>query len=58
MSEIVNREAADTIIDLHNGLHIAMDALIRNRDYDQAELVLRQMDERLSRLRREMKTTL
>lgn len=55
MSETVNQEAADTIIDLHKGLHAAMDALIRDRDNDQAELILRQMDDRFSRLRREMK---
>lgn len=57
MSEVVNADAADTIVDLHKGLHVAMDALIRDKDYAEAELVLRQMDERFSRLRREMETS-
>lgn len=52
VSEIVNKEAADTIVDLHNGLHIAITALIHYRDYDKDEFVPRQMDDRLARLRR------
>jgi len=56
MAEIVNQEAANTIIDLHNGVHAAMTALIQQKDYDRAELILRQLDGRFSQFRREAKT--
>lgn len=46
MTAIVNHEAEALILDLHRGLHAAMDALIENKDYDEAEVILRQMDER------------
>lgn len=56
MSAIVNQEAADTIADLHRGLHVVMTALIKDRDYDKAELVLHQMDQSFTRFIHEAKT--
>ncbi|MBB4113477.1 arsenate reductase-like glutaredoxin family protein [Rhizobium sp. BK226] len=33
--------------DLKRGLHVAMENLINQKDYDEAERVLRQLDQRL-----------
>lgn len=52
---VMNREALDKVEDMRRGLHVAMTALIRNKDYAEAEFVLKQMDERLGRLITETK---
>lgn len=41
---IMDQTAADKVRDIRRGLHVAMTALIKNQDYDEAALVLRQMD--------------
>jgi hypothetical protein len=56
MAEIVNQEAANTIIDMHNGVHAALQALVNDKDLEKAELILRQLDHRFARLTREAKT--
>ena len=40
-----NQATSDKLLDLHNGLHAAMDALIRDKDHAQASVILRQMDD-------------
>jgi hypothetical protein len=42
--------ASEEIAHLHHGLHLAMEALIRQRDYDEAERVLRIVDVELARV--------
>ncbi|MBN9018457.1 MAG: hypothetical protein J0H11_13645 [Rhizobiales bacterium] len=44
------QEVEGELQDIHRGLHIAMDRLIAQRDYDEAETVLRQVDQRMSTL--------
>jgi len=45
MSNLVcTAELKDKLEDLHRGLHIAMDALVNNKDYRRTEEVLREMD--------------
>lgn len=46
----MNQNARDKVLDLHTGLHVAMTALIRNKDYAETELVLRQLDSALGDL--------
>lgn len=41
---IMDQTAADKVRDIQRGLHVAMTALITNQDYDEAALVMRQMD--------------
>jgi hypothetical protein len=45
-----NKAVADKLLDLHKGLHVAMDALIKKQDYEKTQLVLHQMDEQFTRL--------
>jgi hypothetical protein len=45
-----NQELEDALKDIHKGLHVAMTAFIRDRDLDEAELVMRQLDSRLSQV--------
>jgi len=56
MTAIINQEAEEIILDLHQGLHAAMDALIENKDYDEAEVILRQMDDRFRTFINDAKT--
>lgn len=44
----LNRATEQELGNLHGGLHQAMDALIRRNDRDEAERILRQVDQRLS----------
>lgn len=42
--KLVNVEAKSAVEDMHRGLHLAMAALLTNRDKDEAERILRQLD--------------
>jgi hypothetical protein len=44
-----NSDAIHDIKDMHRGLHIAMDHLINRDDPSEAEKILRELDERMSR---------
>ena len=50
MSETINAEAERTLINIHGGIHQAMDALYRQEDSDKAMQILRQVDAELARL--------
>ena len=51
-----NKAVADKLLDLHNGLHVAMDALIKKQDYEKTKIVLHQMDEQFATLINTLKT--
>ena len=44
-----SKDLEGKLIDIHNGLHIAMDNLINKKNYKETEVILRQIDEVLSR---------
>jgi hypothetical protein len=46
----INREAENQLLDLHRGIHVAMEHLIKEKEYDKAELVLHEVDHRLAHL--------
>ncbi len=48
MNYVATKELKDQIDDLHRGLHIAMEAVIRQKDYRRAEEVLHEMDHYLT----------
>ena len=50
MPKIATLEVIEDLQDLHNGLQLAMDKLIRDKDYTEAEVILRQVDARMSQL--------
>lgn len=50
MNELASAEVIGDLEDIHRGLHVAMECLINARDYSEAELVLRQIDQRMARL--------
>lgn len=47
--QVATKEALEGVQDMHRGLHLAMEELIRNKDYDRAEQILRQLDQVMSR---------
>jgi hypothetical protein len=51
MTVIMNQAAADTVIDLHRGIHAALAALVEKQDVGKTQLILRQLDERFANLR-------
>lgn len=53
---IANKETQDDLLDLHRGLHFVMDQMIRLKDYEAAERVIRQVDERMSALINKLQT--
>lgn len=50
MVKLATVEVLDEIKDLHNGLKMAMDNLIRSKNYSEAERILRQVDLRMTNL--------
>jgi hypothetical protein len=47
---VMNRDALDKVEDMRRGLHVAMTALVKNKDYAEAEYVMKQLDARLGAL--------
>ncbi len=47
---LANKETEDELLDIYNGLHIAMENLIRQRNYEEAERVIRIVDAKMSNL--------
>lgn len=45
-----NQATIDDLMDIHRGLHVAMDAGIRDKNYQVLEVTLRQIDDRLKNL--------
>ncbi len=45
-----NQQLKNMLIDLHKGIHVALDAHIKAKNAAETELVLRQVDERLASL--------
>jgi hypothetical protein len=43
-----NQEMKDRLRDMHNGLHMAMQEIIKNKNYQKGELILRQLDAHIS----------
>ncbi len=50
MKQFASPNVISDLKDLHRGLHVAMDSLIKSKDYPEAEVVLRQLDDRLTHL--------
>lgn len=50
MAKLATREVIDDIKDIHRGVHVAMDNLITAKNYKEAEIVLRQIDARMTEL--------
>ncbi len=50
---LMDDDAKERVADLRKGLHVAMDALIQDKDYQKAEVVLRQLDDALGALIRQ-----
>ena len=50
MSELASTEVINDLVDIHRGLHVAMEHLISSRNYSEAERVLRQVDQRMARV--------
>jgi len=44
MSEVINGEAEETLLDLHRGIHAVIEALDRRDDPDKALEIARQVD--------------
>jgi hypothetical protein len=55
MKYVANKQLKDELDDLHRGLHLAMDALINQKDYERTEQLLREMDHYLSNIVTETK---
>jgi chemotaxis regulatin CheY-phosphate phosphatase CheZ len=53
-----NRELHEKLSDLHRGLHVAMTEMMTNKNLEEAEIVLRQIDERLKGLIKSTKVVL
>lgn len=45
---VANQELVDRLKDLQRGLHAAMTALIGNKNKEETELILRQMDHHMT----------
>lgn len=52
---LANKKVEEELLDLHNGLHMAMENLIRSKNYDEAERILRIIDQRMSSMINEIK---
>jgi hypothetical protein len=51
MSEVkANKDTIDDLNDIHQGLHVAMDAVFNENDLTKLKLTLRQIDERMTSL--------
>ncbi len=58
MAEMVmTKKVEEELLDLHRGLHFALDHLVNRGDKDEAERVLRQIDVRMSHLLNTAKVT-
>jgi hypothetical protein len=53
-----NRELHEKLSDRHRGLHVAMTEMMTNKNLEEAEIVLRQIDERLKGLIKSTKVVL
>lgn len=47
---LASQNLHDALVDLHNGLDTLMDNLICKKNYQQAEVIARQMDNRLNHI--------
>lgn len=57
MKKEANKEAFDAVKDMHRGLHIAMDHLLRNKDLDRAKPILQELDFHMSNWLNQTKVT-
>ncbi|WP_309668305.1 hypothetical protein [Tabrizicola sp.] len=52
-----NKEAIEDVKDMHRGLHMAMEELIKRKDYARSETILHQIDQAMSRWINQTKVT-
>jgi hypothetical protein len=50
-----NKDLVDELSELHNGIHQAMAALIREKDYTRAGTLLAEVDVRMAKLRQSLR---
>ncbi|WP_161806038.1 hypothetical protein [Gemmobacter sp. LW-1] len=43
--KVASKDAIDDIQNIHQGIHLALDALVRSKDYRRSEELLRQIDQ-------------
>lgn len=55
MNYVATKELKDKIADIHRGLHIAMETLIKQKDYERTEQLLREIDFYLTQMVNETK---
>jgi len=50
MNYVATKDLKDKLDDLHRGLHIALEALLKQKDYGRTEQLLRELDFHLTQV--------